>query len=194
MRRVFLIHGWMGSPHGDWLPWLKRELEKKGFDAFAPHMPEPAKPEIKSWISQIDGAVGLPDAETYFVGHSVGCQAVLRYLAATGGEIGGAVLIAPWFSLAAGALETAEDEAIAEPWLKTPIDFEKIREATGKFTAIFSDNDPWVDWQENSEIVKEKLGAKTVILHEQGHFSEMVGGVLELPVVLAEILKIAGRV
>jgi len=169
MRRVFLIHGWMGSPHGDWLPWLKRELEKKGFDAFAPHMPEPAKPEIKSWISQIDGAVGLPDAETYFVGHSVGCQAVLRYLAATGGEIGGAVLIAPWFSLAAGALETAEDEAIAEPWLKTPIDFEKIREATGKFTAIFSDNDPWGCDDKAGKKLANNLDAKLIIKHD-GHF------------------------
>lgn len=187
---MILVHGWMGSPHGDWLPWLKDKLEKKGLAVLAPQLPEPAAPKIESWVSRIEAAVGLPDPETYFVGHSVGCQAIMRYLARTGGEIGGAVFVAPWFSLSAGALETKEDEAIAQPWLKTPIDFKKIRETTNNFTAIFSDNDPWVNLNENSEMVQKKLGAKIIIEQEKGHFSEMVGGVTELPVALQEIMKI----
>jgi len=30
-KRVFLIHGWEGSPEEGWRPWLKKELEKRGF-------------------------------------------------------------------------------------------------------------------------------------------------------------------
>lgn len=195
MQRIIIIHGWMGSPHGDWFPWLGQELKKRNdFLILAPAMPDPPHPRIRPWVRTIRETVGSPDEETYFVGHSVGAQSILRYLETIDKKIGGAVLVAPWFSLMPGALETEEDKAVAESWLTTPIDFKKVRQTTGNFTAIFSDNDPWVDLKGNSAILKEKLGAKIVVMHEQGHFSEMVGGVTELPAVLDEILKIIGRV
>jgi len=34
-KRAFLIHGWAGSPDEGWRPWLKTELEKRGFRVFA---------------------------------------------------------------------------------------------------------------------------------------------------------------
>lgn len=192
MKRVVLVHGWLGSPHGDWFPWLTNELENKGFVVLAPMMPVPAAPEIKAWVARLDGAVGLPDRDTYFIGHSVGCQAIMRYLATLGGEIGGAIFVAPWFSLAPGAIEDDSDVAIAKPWLETPINFEKIKKTTDNFVAIFSDNDPWVVLPENSRIMAEKLGAKILVEHDRGHFSEAIGDGLDLPIVLREILKMAG--
>lgn len=33
-KRVFIVHGWDGKPSGAWLPWLKKELEAKGFDRY----------------------------------------------------------------------------------------------------------------------------------------------------------------
>jgi esterase/lipase len=36
MKKVFIIHGWDGYPEEGWFPWLKKELEKKGFSVFVP--------------------------------------------------------------------------------------------------------------------------------------------------------------
>ncbi|MBI2582787.1 alpha/beta hydrolase, partial [Candidatus Azambacteria bacterium] len=66
--RVFIIHGWEGYPEEGWFPWLKRELESRGFEVRVPAMPDTAKPKIEAWISYLAELVGKPDENTYFVG------------------------------------------------------------------------------------------------------------------------------
>ena len=61
---------------------------------------------------------------------------------------------------------------------------DKITKHTNKFTAIFSDNDPYVDAELNSKVFKEKLNAKIVIVHNQGHMTDK-----DLPVAKDELLK-----
>ena len=31
VKRVFVVHGWDGHPAEGWFPWLKKELEKRGY-------------------------------------------------------------------------------------------------------------------------------------------------------------------
>jgi len=189
-RRVFMIHGWSGCPDEGWMKWLRKELEKKGFEVYSLAMPNTDEPRINEWVGFLKEKVGEPDKNTYFVGHSVGCQTVLRYLEKLPENIkvGGALFIAGWFNLKPVAAEDSEDAEIAKPWLETPIDCKKILTHTKKFTAIFSDNDPYVPI-EDAEIFKEKLGAKTIIQHNKGHFCNE-DGIIELPAALDELLKI----
>jgi len=184
-KRIFIVHRWDGSPDSDWYPWLESQLEDRGYRARTIEMPNPEAPEIKTWLAALDEAVGEADQDTYFVGHSIGCQAILRYLAVLPGDqkIGGAVFVAGWFDLI--GLETEEEKEMAKPWLETPIDLEIARAAGGKITAIFSDNDPFVPLA-NADIFEKKLGAKIVIEKGAGHFA----GMEELPLALGEILEI----
>jgi len=76
---------------------------------------------------------------------------------------------------------------IAKPWLETPIDFDKVEQHTKKFFAVFSDDDEVVP-QENKKLFEERLGAKTAIEHNRGHFSGS-DEVKELPVILEAILS-----
>ena len=80
-----------------WFPWLKRELEERGFQVFIPHLPDSDKPRIEKWIPALADAVGTADANTYFVGHSMGCQAIARYVETLDQKIGGAVFVAGFF-------------------------------------------------------------------------------------------------
>ena len=79
-KRVFLIHGWDGKPTGNWFPYLSLELKANGFEVNAPQMPNAAHPKVSEWISFLKEYVGKPDKDTYFVGHSLGCIAIARYL------------------------------------------------------------------------------------------------------------------
>jgi predicted alpha/beta hydrolase family esterase len=186
MKRVIIVHGWEFTPEGNWYPWLKRQLEHKGFVVAVPAMPDTEKPRIDAWEKALAKAIGTPDADMILVGHSIGCQTILRSLSTMKGKIRGAVLVAPWFTLTPEAMPTADYRAIAKPWLETPIDLAKAKATAGKIIAIFSDNDPYVT-QENARQVKEKLGARLILDKGKGHFSADEG-VTELQSALQAVL------
>ena len=51
------------------------------------------------WVAEITKIVEAPDKDTYFIGHSIGCQAILRYLEKINSPVGGALFVAGWFFL-----------------------------------------------------------------------------------------------
>ena len=182
-----MIHRWGGSPEEPVNEWLENELNNQGFDALALHMPHPDEPMIGEWIEHLAQAVGKLDSGTYFIGHSIGCQTIMRYLEHQKTACGGAVLIAPWFTLQ--GLEDAESERIAAPWLETEINLDNVRRNLPHLTAIFSDNDPFVPLSDK-EIFKATLGAHVIVEHDKGHYTEDDGS-LKNETALKEILKIA---
>jgi len=187
MKRVFIIHGWGGRSDKGWLKWLNKELSSKGFTVYAPDMPDKENPKIVTWVNFLKKIVGKSDENTYFVGHSIGCQAILRYLESQEDiKLGGIVFVAGWLKIK--GLESKEEEKIAAPWINTPINLEKIRKKAKKIIAVFSDDDPFVSL-ENSKIFKDKLGAKIIIEKGHGHYLEDV--TKEIPVVLKELLEMA---
>lgn len=188
-KRVFIIHGWDGSPQNCWFPWLKNELEKKGFSVTVLSMPHPENPTIEDWVEHLSNVVGEPDENTYFVGHSIGCQAILRYIEQLQKLVGGIVCVAGFFRLL--HLVTDEEKKIAKPWLETPLNCDRIKLKVNKVIAIFSDNDPDVDLGDK-ELFEKCLNAKTVVEHKKGHFSDDAG-IKELPSVLDAVLEVAGE-
>jgi predicted alpha/beta hydrolase family esterase len=187
MKRVFIVHGWSGSPDEGWFPWLKTELEKKGFEVTVPAMPDPDEPKIETWVSHLAKVVGEPNDQTFFIGHSIGCQTILRYLEKlpASQSIGGAIFVAGWFVLS--DLETEEEKIIGRPWVETPIDFEKIKTHTSKFFTLFSDDDEVVPLK-NKQVFENNLGSETAITTGMGHFSGG-DGVTSLPTVLEKLLQ-----
>ena len=188
-KRVFIVHGWSGYPEEGWFPWLKAELEKHGFSVYVPQLPDAGTPRKELWVPALASAVGVADGDTYFVGHSMGCQTIARYLETLpdGVHVGGAVFVAGFFTRLTG-LDESEME-IAAPWLNTPIDFRKVRSHIGSAVAFFSDNDPYVPL-ENKGVYDSTLGCKVIVEHNKGHFSGSEG-VMEVPGVLSELLHIS---
>lgn len=191
VKRVFIVHGWEGTPDSDWYPWLEKMLAGRNFQVHVPNMPNTDQPHISVWVPYLSELVGKADENTYFVGHSIGCQTILRYLESLEGDvkIGGAVFVAGWFHLTEESAETETDKRIIEEWNGTPINFRAVKEHLDKSVAIFSDNDPYVPISE-SKIFENELGSEIIIHPKRGHFT-LEDGVSELHVALNEILKLA---
>jgi hypothetical protein len=192
-KRVFIIHGWGGRPDCGWLKWLNKELTSKGFKVYVPNMPDSEHPKIEAWIPYLSKLVGKADENTYFVGHSIGCMTILRYLETLpkNTRIGGAVFVAGWIKIDINAIEKEEpgSSKIVEPWFETPINWKKIKTHSKRFVSIFSDNDFYVPLMlKNTEIFKKKLGAKIIIEKNKGHYIENI--TKTIPVVLDELLKL----
>ncbi|MCL4419137.1 alpha/beta hydrolase [Patescibacteria group bacterium] len=186
MKRAIIVHGWDGKPEHGWYLWLKSELDKKGFQTKVPQMPNTSEPKINPWVSKLKSVAGSVNEETILIGHSIGCQTVLRYLEKLpkGVKIGKCILVASWMELDRGTIEEEGEEIkeIAKPWIETPIDWKKVKEHCKEFIAIFSDNDPYVPLY-NAASFKRNLNAKTIILKRRGHFTED-DGAKKLPEVL----------
>mgnify|MGYP001601625571 FL=1 len=88
MKRVFIIHGWGGSPNEPLHKWLASELRKKGFIVEVPAMPDPAEPKIETWVPFLSQLVGVPDTNTFFVGHSSGNDGVVNLPSALDAVLG----------------------------------------------------------------------------------------------------------
>jgi len=169
MKRVVIVHRWEGGSHDDWRPWLKTELEKIGYEVLVPDMPDTNVPVIEKWVGKLSEIVGIPDSETYFIGHSIGCQTILRYLETINTQVGGALFVAGWFNL-----ENLEDEEIAQiakPWIETSINIERLKTVLSKSILLISKDDPYGAFQENVDKFSQFVTHINIFDHA-GHFTE----------------------
>lgn len=190
-KKVYIVHGWDGYPEEGWFPWLKKELENRGFTVFVPQLPNANEPRIKNWVPTLAAAVDEPTENSFFVGHSMGCQTIARYLAALpkGVKIGGAVFVAGFFKRLTNLEGDAVVHSVVKEWLETPLDLKIVKTHLDKSVAIFSDNDPYVAL-DNQEDFEKMLHSKIIIEHSKGHFSGSTGTV-ELPAALNAVLEMA---
>lgn len=190
MKKAIIVHGWGGKPEHGWYLWLKKKMEKKGFIVDVPEMPNTDEPEIKAWTGKLSEVAETIDEETILIGHSIGCQAILRWLERLTQEakVEKCIFIAPWMHLDETTIEEEGQEAvaIAKLWIETPIDFLKVRVHCDKFICIFSDNDPYVPLSD-IKLFEEELGAETLLLNNRGHF-DTDSGIKDLPKIMDFIL------
>lgn len=189
MKRAFIIHGWGGTPHQHWLPWLAAELQKQEFEVHVPTMPDTDHPDTDRWLATLEREVGSPDQDTYLIGHSIGCLTILRYLERHG-PIGGTVLVAPWVILSPESVADPADARIAEDWTASDMNWGMVKAGCRQFTAIFSDDDPDVPLQENKPVFENELGANIIVESGKGHFTAE-DDVTELPSALQAVLDMS---
>lgn len=92
MAQVYIVHGYTANADKHWFPWLEQELAKCGVSCERLNMPDSAKPSLDGWLNHLAQNVELTD-QTVFVGHSLGCIAILNFLAKNYAKIKGAVFV-----------------------------------------------------------------------------------------------------
>lgn len=172
MKKIYLVHCWDGKSSDGWYPWLAKKISDKNVDLIRFDMPNTACPKIDEWVGTLNSKVDFLNDETYFIGHSIGCQTILRYLETKEiTKIGGILFVAPWLDLLPEAIEDEESYNTAQPWINTLIDFEKIKQFTSNINCIFSNDDYFVSIEQEKEF-RNKLNAKTIIVNNKGHISQ----------------------
>jgi len=189
MKRLFIVHRWEGSSREPLIVWLGEEGKKLGFETTVLDMPNTMIPTIDAWVNHLESVVMYPDEKTFFIGHSIGCQAIFRYLQSPEiTEAGGVVCIAPWLVLT--NMDTDEKKTIARPWLENPINFSHIKKIVKEISMIFSDTDEVVSLIENKDVFVAKLDPTIIVEQGKGHFTES-DGVTKLPSAIEELKKMS---
>ena len=184
MKKVFLIHGFNGSPNGGWRPWLMGKLARMDIYACSLPMPSPEAPQKGEWVQTIAEAVGSPNKDTFLVGHSLGVPAILRYLEVLqeGEKIGGVVLVSgPFTHISKDGYDNVNN------FLKGGFDFEKIKTACDYFVVVHGTDDPMVPFSD-AEIFSSSLGCELLPVQNGKHLNGSAG-FYEVP----EILEAASK-
>ena len=191
MKKIYMVHCWDGNRDDGWYPWLDENISDENVKVYRFNMPDTNNPKIDAWVSYLSEQVKDLDSETYFVGHSIGCQTIMRYLQDKDIKIGGILFVAPWLELLPEAVSDKESLITATPWLNTPICFDNIRNICDNITCIFSDNDYFVPLEQESEF-KKLLNAKTIIVNGMGHIS-IDDGIEELEEAYNALMEIINK-
>ncbi|MFF2317372.1 RBBP9/YdeN family alpha/beta hydrolase [Arthrobacter sp. NPDC058097] len=177
VQRVVIVHGYEASPDANWFPWLQGALEAEGIAVAVVPLPAPDSPDAAAWEDAVSTALGVPDATTVVVAHSLGVVTALRVLAALSEpwELGGLVLVA-------GFTEPLEALPELDGFLASDVDVERVATSIGERTVICSDTDPFVPPAASGDLAR-RLGARLQVHQGAGHFMTE-DGVTRLPALL----------
>ena len=165
----FIIHGVYGNPQENWFPWLKAELEKKGFEVIVPKFPTPINQSLESWLRVIKKFEDKINEETILIGHSLGAAFILNYLEQTNKKIKSAFLVAGYHKL----LDNKFKE-LNKTFVDKEFDWKKIKKNCNKFFVFGSDNDEYISLEITKELAKN-LDAELKIIHNGGHLNKKAG-------------------
>ncbi len=134
MKNIIILHGTGETDQSFWFPWLKKELEEKGYSVSIPLLPNPDYPDLANWLP-----VALKEnynEETILLGHSAGGPLQLSVLENIDVKIKQAILVA-------GYARPKGEEKDPEKILQNTYDWKKISDNVDDIIFINSDNDPW---------------------------------------------------
>ncbi len=167
MSNVFIFHGGYGHPNENWFPWLKQELEKRGYQVFVPHFPTPENQSLESWREVFQPYEKFLDADSILIGHSIGAGFALRLLEK---------YRAQKTIIVAGFVEVFPENAQfnTASFVGHPFDWETIRKNCPEFFIFHADNDPYIPLV-RAENMARHLHANLNVVPGAGHFNEKAG-------------------
>ena len=186
--KFVILHGTEGSPEGNWLPWLSRELKKLGHKTIRPTLPTPEGQTVENWTKVISEAVEKldgPDEETIIVAHSMSPMAVCHYLNRYGAKIGTAFFVSGFTDY----VDELEPYHTVNPrFFDKDFDWEKLKNNCPKIICFAGDNDPYLPQDVLKRFSKLCGAKKFIVIPNGGHLNEE-SGYTAFPILLGTIKK-----
>jgi len=170
MKKALILHGTDGSSLENWFPWLKQQLENKGYEVWCPNLPGADRPSIEKYNKFILKSLPFEiDKETILIGHSSGAVAILGLLDSMPEDT---------FVQACYLVGSFKDDLgwnILKDLFVRPFNFSGIKLKSRLWYFIHSDNDPYCPL-EHAQYLHSQLGGDLIVLPGQKHFSIETAG------------------
>ena len=169
-KNALILHGAGNTSQGNRFPWLKKELEKKGYVVWSPDLPNSDVPKQDDWLHTIFSNTQWQfNEESVIIGHSAGAAVILRILEQLpdGVSINKAVLVAGPVELGTKSEYFPYKQSLVE----NPFNWDKIKKSAKHFYFIHSDNDPYQCGVDQGKIMQHYLGGELIVKPNQGHFN-----------------------
>lgn len=161
-KNAVILHGTDADSTDHWFPWLKTELEVRGYAVWVPNLPGADRPDAAKYVSFLIDSGWDYNENTVLIGHSSGAVAILHLLA----QLERKVAISIFVGVFRGDLGWDSLKDIDPDGL----DLNRIISKSNRFVFLHSDNDPYCPLAHASYYADE-LGGELVVLPGQKHFS-----------------------
>ena len=170
MKRAIILHGTNGTSTDNWFPWLKKELENKGFSVWTPDLPHANYPNTKIYNEFLLKNAPPVTKDTILIGHSSGTLATLGFLQALPANTKvKAVFLVAAFKDNLGWIDN-KGKHILGGLFEQDYDWKALQKKAGKYVLIHAENDPYCPMS-HASYLSIKLNGELVINPHQKHFS-----------------------
>jgi len=181
---AIICHGTMGSPAGNWFPWLSAQLIESGIPNYVPTFPSPQNHSLRSWLDAFDQQCPPIDQQTILIGHSLGAVLCMRILEKLPHPVKATALISPPL----GEIGIPEIDTLNSSFLDHPFNWSAIRANAGELSYFMGDDDQYVPQEQLLTIARE-LEVQPMVIPGAGHLNSETG-YTRFPELLAELRRI----
>lgn len=169
VNEVIIVHGFLSTPRHHWFRWFKAQCDDLTKHITILKMPDPRTPCCDSWLATLKERISGIGSQTWFIGHSLGCIAILRYLASlpANATVGGVILVS-------GFAEPVAHLPQLNAFTQNLPDLAELRQKIANRIAIVSLNDAVVPPELTLHLSK-LLDADLYCFPKGGHFCDSDG-------------------
>ena len=156
--KAVILHGTDGKPSHNWFPWIKSELESRGFKVWIPELPNNHTPNRHVYNNFLLDS-NWDFKNNLVIGHSSGAVSVLNLLEDNRcPSIDTGILVGAWAKMDGTDLDKKQFKNL---FPEDGFNFSKIKEKSKKLIFLHGDDDPycplaqakWLAKQTSSEII-----------------------------------------
>lgn len=180
MCNYFILHGSFSSPFSNWIPYLRREIEKRGDEVYTPDLPSGVgKQTYDNWeellLNYVD--VGLINENTIIFAHSIAPVFVSKFLIKNNIKVKRLVFVCGFNNYL--GIDEEYDVVNGSMYLDNLGD---VKNNCDDIICYYSKNDPYVKYDFEKEFA-DTVAHKQVIIDDGGHLNAE-SGYMEFPELL----------
>lgn len=163
-----LVHGSFGNPFVNWIPWLRKELEKEGLEVYTPDFPTGVGYQnytIWSKLLKVYVDSGIINENTIIYAHSIAPIFICKFLVENKIKVKRLVLVCGFNNY----LGIDEDyDAVNNSMYFNNL--EDIKKYCDDIICYYSDNDPYVPYEIEKDFA-DKISNDIYCIHNGGHLN-----------------------
>lgn len=172
MKNYMILHGSFASPFSNWIPYLRKEIEKQNLDVYTPDFPSGVGYQTyENWSKLLKTYVdaNILNENTIIFAHSIAPVFICKFLVEHKIKVKRLVLVCG-FNHYLGINE--EYDAVNESMYFDNL--EDIKQYCEDITCFYSDNDPYVKYEKEKEFA-DTITEKQVMIKNGGHLNSEFG-------------------
>lgn len=164
-NNYFIIHGSFGNPFVNWIPYLRKEIEKRELEVYTPDFPtEVGFQNYTNWskLLKVYVEAGLINENTTIFAHSIAPVFICKFLAQNKIKVKRLVLVCG-FNNYFGEYDNVNKTMYFD-------NLQEIKKYCDDIICYYSDNDPYVKYEVEKQFADE-IATKQIVISGGGHLN-----------------------